>query len=280
MLPPSCAICSDTSARQRPLREIDAAALAKDAERRGKIGLGEVVAFGHRGAAALAEYAARFAVGAERHRSGLQVARQRPRHRNAEPREPLGGSNGRLPAHLAMADMHQRDRAHAARHRDRNAADTARRRNGPEDERFAGTGLGIMHDADTRRAEARGGRQGDRHGEIHRNCGVGRVATGLQNVPADLGRAALVGRDGGEFDAAQQGAERRPVGRDSRRIGKILARRLTSATSREQKRAHQSQLAQLTARPGIHSLMVSRAARDPTHHHPLLCRAARAHAAS
>ena len=55
---------------------------------------------------------------------------------------------------------------------------------------------------------------------------------------------------------------------------------LTSATSREQKRANQRQLAQLTARPAIHSLMVSRAARDPTHLHPLLCRAARAHAAS
>ncbi len=119
---------------------------------------------------------------------------------------PLGGSNGGLPPRLAVADMHQRDCAHPTRHRDRNAADTARRRNGSEDERLAGAGLRVMHDADTRCTEARGRRQSDRHGEIHCDCRVGGVAPALQNITPDFGRAAFVGRDGCEFDAPRSSA--------------------------------------------------------------------------
>ena len=50
-------------------------------------------------------------------------------------------------------------------------------------------------------------RQGDGHGEIHGDRGIGGVAAGQQDIAADLGGAAFVGGDGGEG--------RRAVGNDA-----------------------------------------------------------------
>ena len=214
---PSATTCSDSMRASAPWKNSPPPRWRIAPSVAGEIGLRPDVAFGHRAAGALAEDAPRLAVGAQQRRAGLQVARQRARHRHAEAGQPLGRRDRLLPAQLAMADVHQRDRrARPIGTRERLTIDRARRRDRREDEGLAGPGLVVMHDAGAGGAQARGRRQGDRQGKIHRDCGVGGIAAALQDVAADLGRPAFVGRHGGERTAARRHADRPTLPGDSR----------------------------------------------------------------
>jgi hypothetical protein len=135
------------------LEEFAAAILADRAHGPGKVALGPGIAFGHGGAGALAEYPAGFAVAAEQRRTGLQVARQRARHRHAEPGEPFGRRHKLLPAHRTMPDVHQSDGTHADGNIEGHPVDWAGCRCRRKGESLSRLRLGIMHDADASSVE-------------------------------------------------------------------------------------------------------------------------------
>ncbi len=143
--------------------------------------------------------------------------------------------------------MHQRDRPHAGRNRERHTVDRPRRGDRREGENLARPGLGVMHNAGPGGAEA--GRRWEcyGHGKIHSDRSIRRIAAAKQHGAAGLRRPALVGRNRGkDRAAAQQVAERRLARVKARRVRQFLLLSLTSATCGKQKHANQRQAAQLT----------------------------------
>ena len=161
---------------------------ANSAQHPRQLELYDLVALFRRFAGFVAEYARHLRVVGDVAGGERQVLGESATHRVAEARQGLGGCKQGSPAHPAVTGVQRRHGAHAQ------GDNTAgRARDGQELQRRSGYVAAVVDHADAAAAQPHAGRQGHRHGEIHRDRRVGRVAAIAQHVAADHGGARLVG---------------------------------------------------------------------------------------